>query len=265
MPYDFESLCAAYRDLGLSEGHTVYVAGDLTKLMDFEERSGRAVLGAHDRAIRAAIGEGGTVVVSTASLNICNTEIPFDPATTPSHRRGAFSEHIRRAPGARRSFHPFRSYAALGAKAADIVDNVARNATGPETPEARLVEADAVAVSIGLHPRVTCSAVHHVEQLMGVPYRYIKEFLHPVVRAGATAIEPFYMHVWYRDMDLERDGNAALFERIGGDLDLRMAEIGGATLYAYPVRSFVEATTRAMAEDIYAWCRRPPTRRPYQS
>ena len=31
-------------------------------------------------------------------------------------------------------------------------------------------------VSIGLPPRLTCSYIHHAEMMMGVPYRYTKEF-----------------------------------------------------------------------------------------
>ena len=45
----------------------------------------------------------------------------FDPATTPSVGMGAVAEMIRVWPSARRSDHPARSWAAIGARAAEMV------------------------------------------------------------------------------------------------------------------------------------------------
>ena len=42
----------------------------------------------------------------------------FDPVSTPSTGMGAFAEHVRTRPGARRSSHPQSSFAALGPRAA---------------------------------------------------------------------------------------------------------------------------------------------------
>ena len=47
--------------------------------------------------------------------------------------------------------------------------------------------------------------IHHIEQLMGVPYRYTKEFNHPVLRNGIIQYEPFYLFVRYLDSEVEID------------------------------------------------------------
>ena len=182
---------------------------------------------------------------------------------TPSYQVGVFSEYLRRMPDAKRSFHPFVSYAAIGLNAGRIVDNVSRHAFGPETPEARMVELDTLSISVGKHPRFTCSTVHHVEMAMGVPYRYTKEYAHPVCRDGVVAMESFYQHVWYRDMDLKRNVNRRLFEGLSTGLDLREAALGRGRMYSYPLAEFYRQATKLFAGDIYMWCDTPPTVRPY--
>jgi aminoglycoside 3-N-acetyltransferase len=263
MAYTYAELLKAYEALGVSAGRTVYVTSDLGRLMDYEVREKQAVMEAHHRALASLIGDTGTIVVPTASTNLCNTEIVFDPNRTPSYQVGSFSEYVRQLPDARRSFHPFVSYAAIGPNTGRIVENVSRHAFGPETPEARMIELDALGVSIGKHPRFTCSTVHHVEMAMGVPYRYAKEYAHPVWRDGIVGREEFYQYVWYRDIGLNRDGNRRLFQHLSKVLDLRELELGRGRVYSYPLAEFYRQATKLFAGDIYLWCETPPTIRPY--
>ena len=46
-------------------------------------RGQRALTAAHHDALREVIGPDGTLVVSTATMNLCNTDQVFDPANTP--------------------------------------------------------------------------------------------------------------------------------------------------------------------------------------
>lgn len=265
MTYTFDQLLAAYADLGVEPGKTVYVVSDLTGVRDYEEKQGRAILDAHFRALTHILGAGGTLAVSAASMNLCGTETPFDCAKTTSYKVGAFSEFVRKIPETRRSFHPFTSYAVLGPEARNITEGTSRHAYGPQTPEARLIDMDALFVSVGLHPRQSISTVHQVEQVMGVPYRYTKEFIHPVTRDGAIVHEPFYMYVWYRDMDLKRDSNRKLFSRIGTNIDLREVKLGQGSVYSLSMSKFYASAVLEFGKDIYTWCSEPPHIRPYQT
>jgi aminoglycoside 3-N-acetyltransferase len=197
-------------------------------------------------------------------MNLCGTDAPFDVARTPTHKVGALSEHVRKLVQAKRSFHPFVSYAAVGPNAAEITEKVSRHAYGPHTPEARLIEMDALFVSVGLHPRESISTVHQVEHVTGVPYRYTKEFMHPVVRGEEISLEPFYLYVWYRDIDLKRDENQKLFNRIGNSVDLRGVKLGNGSMYSLSMSKFYSSAMKEFAEDIYIWCAKPPQIRPYR-
>ncbi len=112
--YTKADIAATYREVGVKRGQTVYVTSDLGRLMKFEIPGKSAILEAHLDVLQDLVGGHGNIVVPTASMQICNTEIPFDLAATPSHQVGIFSEFIRTRAGALRSFHPFVSYTALG-------------------------------------------------------------------------------------------------------------------------------------------------------
>lgn len=264
-PYTYEDLVEAYRALGVRKGGLVYVTSDVGRLMAFAKPGKQAILQAHLDALLHLLGDGGTLVVPTASLNLCNTDIPFDLDKTPSHQVGLLSEYVRIRPGTRRSFHPFVSYAALGPLADEITQDVARHAYGPETPEARMIERDALSVSIGLYPRYTCSTMHQVEVAMAVPYRYTKEYLHPVKRAGGVAIEPFYQYVWYRESDIERNFGQYVFEDFLKHGEIPSVDVGRGRIYAYSMAAFVKSAVQSFKKDPYIWCIRPPTIRPWRA
>lgn len=264
MAYTFSELKDSYAKLGVAPGRVVYVTSDLVRLMAYEVMDRTAIVDAHFRALTELLGPDGTLVVPTGSTNLCNTDTPFDPATTPVHGVGQLSEYVRTRPGARRSFHPFVSYAAYGRRAEEISADVSRHAYGPETPEARMVALDALSISVGLYPRHTCSTVHHVEHLMAVPYRYTKEFIHPVMRDGRLVREPFYLYVWYRDCGIRRSNTKWIFERLDETDLVQSRPVGAGHIHAYSMPRFVTMVTRLMMENIYIWCDTPPTIRPWQ-
>jgi len=260
-PQDIEM---ALRGVGLEASDTVYIISSLSRLPGLEGYGTTADPSAvFCDALRAVIGDGGTIVVPTSSQNLCNTDVTFNPATTPSFERGLLPEYVRRLAGARRSFHPFTSYAAIGAKAAHITEKVTRHAYGPETPEARMIDMGAKFLALGVGPNII-TTVHHVEHVMGVPYRYHKEFMHPVLRNGNASIEPFYQFVWYRDADVKASQNRRLFARLAGKLHIAQAELGRGRISSFSLSEFYALSVQEFADDIYVWCDHPPVIRPYR-
>jgi aminoglycoside 3-N-acetyltransferase len=260
-PQDIE---AGLRAVGLKAGDTVYIISSLSRLPGLDGYAANANTSVvFCDALRSVIGGDGTIVVPASSQNLCNTEIPFDPATTPSFERGLLPEFIRRLPDAKRSFHPFTSYVAIGAKAVQTTENVTRHAYGPQTPEARMIDMSAKFLALGVEPNII-TTVHHVEHMMGVPYRYHKEFMHPVVRNGQVTIEPFYQFVWYRDADVQASQNRRLFARLEGKLHIAQAALGRGRISLLSLSEFYELSVREFAKDIYIWCDHPPAIRPYR-
>ena len=138
MAYSFEQLKQAYKNLGVEKDRVVLVSGNLAYLMEFEIPGKVEVLEAHFRALMELLGKGGTLVVPTGNVDLCNTDIVFNLEESSSNM-GVLSEHIRKKAEAHRSFHPFVSFAAIGRRAEEICEDVTRHAFGPETPMDRLI------------------------------------------------------------------------------------------------------------------------------
>jgi len=263
--YTYNDIINAYRKIGIQKGSTVLLKTDMRYLGNFESRKRDDILSAHFDALAELVDLNvGTIVVATSSTFLCNTDIPFDVKNTPSER-GVFTDHIRKMKGTVRSFHPFVSHTAIGKNAEMICGNVSRQAYGPNTVKGRMLGLDTFYVSMGLPPNLSCSMVHYIEFVMGVPYRYVKEFIHPVVRNGKIVYEPFYLHVLYLDCDIKRDLNRKIFDnfREKGNI-INEAVLGRGKIFSYSMHDFYNTTVKAFENDIYIWLKEPPTIRPYQ-
>jgi len=262
--YTTAAIEQSYRDLGVELGDAVYLTGNFGTLGFHESKSKEGAMSAHFEALTRVVGTEGTIIVPTHSFYLCNTSTPFDLGHTKSER-GVFTEFVRQQAGAVRQFHPFASLTAYGARAAEICERTTRHAYGPNTPYARLLEMNAWGVSVGMPPQRTCSVIHHIEQVMAVPYRYTKEFIHPVVRDGETCEEPFYLYVTYRDCDLVRDRNEKLFKDEELSAACIRAELGFGQITGYRMKTLERVAVRLMSGDPYHWLSSPPTIRPYQA
>ena len=262
MSYNYEDIVKTYNNVGVSKGSVVLVKTDLRYLGAYESSNGLNLISAHFNALADLIDLSvGTLVVSTATGSLINTDKSFDISNTPSEM-GVLTEFVRQQKEAIRSFHPFNSYTAIGAHSDGICQDVSRHAFGIESPKARLLELDPIYLSIGLEPRWTCSYIHHIEMLMGVPYRYTKEFNHPVVQNnGQIKKELFYTHVWYRGLGLKENSN--INENIfkyyySSGRKINQAELGQGLVYGYRCRDFYGAATEYLRDDIYGWLNFPP-------
>lgn len=263
--YDFDDLLAAYSKLGVASGKMIYVASDLIRLMQYAEPGRSATLNAHLNALLELLGPEGTLFVPTSSTNLCNTQTPFDPALTPSHDMGVFSEFVRTQKNAYRSFHPFWSVTGIGPRAKELLGNVSRHAYGYGSIWQKFVEHDVLSVNIGKHPQYSVTVIHHIETVIGVPYRYTKEFVHPVMREGALSHEAFYLSVLYRNCDIVRDRNRKIFCNFKERGNLKEEPIGKRGFaWSFSHAEFFKLTSELMLNDIYSWLERPPSVRPYQ-
>ncbi|MYW66496.1 aminoglycoside N(3)-acetyltransferase [Streptomyces sp. SID8379] len=176
------SLATDLRTLGVQAGETLLVH---TSLSSLGWVNGGAV--AVVQALRDALAPDGTLAVPTQTGDLTdpsgwgNPPVPvewwetvratmpaYDPALTPSRGVGVVPETVRTWPGALRSGHPHTSFAALGPRAAQIVDGHAPDCRlGERSPLARLEELGARVLLLGAGYEA-CTSFHLAEYR--VPY-----------------------------------------------------------------------------------------------
>jgi aminoglycoside 3-N-acetyltransferase len=255
----------SFEQLKIKKESTFYITGNISQLARTRIKK-KELLDIFLDTSLDYIGGNGTIFSPSASMNLCNTEIPFDIYNTPSHSMGALAEHLRTSKNAVRSFHPFWSISGIGAKSS-ILKNVSRHSYGLGSPWTYFLELDAMQVNIGLHPSKAVTLIHHLEVAAGVPYRYTKEFLHPIVKNKTINIEPFYMSVMYLDSDIKK--RIALNEHFFQELDNlgqlnHYHQANGLDMWSFSMRDFKKVATAYFIKDIYNYLEQPPQKRPYQ-
>lgn len=123
------------------------------------------------RALRAAVGPNGTLVMPTHSWDRpAAGDFQFDVRHTPSCV-GKVSEAFRRIPEVVRSLHPTHSVAAIGPHAGYLIEGHERASTpcGPGTPYAKLIEQRCQILFLGTTLDQN-TMFHAFEAFAGAPY-----------------------------------------------------------------------------------------------
>ncbi|WP_428955426.1 aminoglycoside N(3)-acetyltransferase [Streptomyces sp. cg35] len=177
------SLACDLRALGVEAGEILLVHSSLSSL-GWVNGGQAAVV----QALLDALGDDGTLVVPAHSGDLTDPALwsdppvpadwwetvratmpGYDPRTTPSRSVGVIPEAVRSWPGALRSAHPQTSFAALGPRAAEIVEGHAPDCRlGERSPLARLEERGARVLMLGAGYGA-CTGFHLAEYR--VPHR----------------------------------------------------------------------------------------------
>ncbi|WP_406250371.1 aminoglycoside N(3)-acetyltransferase [Microbacterium sp. M] len=247
------SLAEDLQGLGLRPGRTVLVHSSLRSL-GWVCGGSQAVI----MALLDVLGPSGTLVVPTQTSDntdpatwahpavpeswwqIIREEMPaFDPAVTPSRGMGAIAEQVRTWPDAVRSGHPQTSFAAVGARALDVV---ARHplacSLGADSPLGALETMDAVVLLLGVGYD-SCTAMHLAEYRQNDP---------PEEHVAGAVLDGTGARVWRTWTDVALDDED--FEQIGADFEaidtVSVGRVGASTSRLFSLRDAVAHATTWM-------------------
>lgn len=192
--YDRLSLVRALRDVGLHAGETV-ISHVGTGMLGFPRRnpSEETAWELIVDAFRTVLGERGTWIVPTYSYTFTKPGETYDPELTPSDV-GPFTEHLRKLPGVKRSLDPIFSVAASGPRSKELIDGIPHDCFGEDSIYGRLTRAGGKLCNVGVGFRYA-TYVHHVEQSLGVPYRFPKYFTGTTRVTGRERTETWLYNV----------------------------------------------------------------------
>lgn len=259
-PHTRESLARDLAELGLAPRQTVLLHSSLRRL-GWVCGGASAVVS----ALLDVLGTGGTLVVPTQTNDnsepsrwsyppvpeswwqIIRDQMPgFDPAITPSKDMGAIAEQTRTWPGAVRSAHPQTSFAAVGARASDVVATHALDCRlGSASPLGTLAEMDAVVLLLGV-AYDSCTCFHLAEYRVPNP---------PLESTGAAVLSTTGSRRWVTGTDVATDDDD--FVAIGEDLEatgaVRLGTVGSSLsrLFSLP-QAVAHATTWMEAHRVPA-------------
>ncbi|MGW1025280.1 aminoglycoside N(3)-acetyltransferase [Streptomyces sp. NPDC002577] len=213
------------------------------------------------RALQEVLGSAGTLVVPaftpensdtsdayhkrTAHMSPEEREAdraamkPYDPRRTPCPTMGVLAEHVRRTPGAYRSAHPQTSFAAVGRRAARLMDGHDPHChLGERSPLAKLYSESAhvLLLRTGFGE---CSAFHLAEY-RAWPEPPLRTYRCVMGRTPGNWIA-------YQDVVLDDSDFAAIGSRMPEHLITRRV-LHGRTVSLLALRDAVDHACRDMAE-----------------
>ncbi len=176
-------------------------------------------------ALVSAVGSRGTVAFPTFNFDFCEGKT-YDELRTPSHM-GLLSEMARRSPLARRIYHPIYGFALVGAEADSLAGKI-RNVSsyGEDSFFGELRRRNGKILIINLLPENCMTFFHHVEEMVGCEYRYMKEFSGKVVdRNGREQRKTYTMFVRDRENGVITDV-APMCRKLEEQGLVRMGQLG---------------------------------------
>lgn len=221
--YDRASVVAALTDIGVREGDTVFTHSSVGMLgIPAEGLDRLAIAELFLTAFREVLGHSGTWLLPTYTYSYTRGE-EFDPGTTPPPAAmGLLPQALWRRPESHRTLDPIFSVIALGGDAEELAARAGSgDCFGPDSIYALLLDRDALLCNIGIG--VHSAIIHHVEQKLGVPYRFAKRF------TGTSVVgdERRRTEVVYNVRALDRPRDVPYFMRL--DADARSTGIARAT------------------------------------
>jgi aminoglycoside 3-N-acetyltransferase len=240
----FEGLLDGFKELGVEEGDVLLVHSSYKSFGEVDGGPQTVI-----RALEAALGADGTLIMPTFNFDF-NKGVPWDVRTTPS-RMGILTEFVRKDPRAKRVFHPFYSFAILG-KYAEMLGSLRyKSAYERNSVFGKLRDLNAKIMVIGLSYNDSMTFFHHIEQMEGVDYRFLKQFTGEVTdENGNTYTDTFEMLV--RDID---KGVKTMVDPMGKLMEeagvIKSAKIGEADVRLMKANEVYEFTAREMKRDPF--------------
>jgi len=238
----FEKLVEGFRGLGVEEGDVLLVHSSYKSIGEVDGGPQTVI-----RALEAALGADGTLIMPTFNFDFNKGEA-WDVRTTPS-KMGALTELVRKDSRAQRVFHPFYSFAILGKHAQLLGSLRYKSAYERNSVFGKLRDLDGKIMVIGLSYTNSMTFFHHIEQMEGVDYRFLKQFTGEVTdENGNTYTDTFEMLVRdiVKGVITEVDPMGALMEEAGV---IKSAKIGGADVKLMKANEVYEFTAREMKRD----------------
>lgn len=206
----------------IQKGDVVYVVSDILELVkETREHGERFDRDLFLTSLQEAVGEEGTLLIPTFNWDFCKG-IPFDYHHTAC-KTGALGNAALGRKDFIRTKHPIYSFAVWGRDAEYLFEQDEPNSFGENSIFDYMYKKAAKALVIGLDAMDGLTFMHHVEQMVGVPFRFVKNFTAPYTDwEGKTATKTYTMYV--RNLDMDAQENSKHFSQILEDLNVSFTQ-----------------------------------------
>lgn len=226
----------------IEPGDTVYVVSDMLPLAkQYRQNGDKLNLDDVISGLKELVTKEGTLLFPTFNWDFCK-KISFDYYNTPV-KTGALPKAALAMDPSSRTHHPLYSFSVWGKHREELLSINAINAFGNGTIFEKMDEWNAKALVIGLNALEGVTYIHHVEQIVGVPYRYNKNFTALYTDENGNCGERTYS-MYVRDLDMDPrhiNGFSPLEDKMKAEGKIESAKYGEVDCHILKVRSLGDA------------------------
>ncbi|WP_053006453.1 AAC(3) family N-acetyltransferase [Desulfosporosinus acididurans] len=193
----------ALQNLGITKGDTVYMTSDIAVFGKLAVFNRQFLLDSIIEAVIEVVGDQGTIIMPTFSYSFCNGE-SFNVAESKS-TVGVLTEHFRQRSDVKRTVQPIFSAAVWGEKQ-DFFMNIGHDSFDNDSIFGKLRRVKGKFVCLGA-PFHSCTYIHHIEQMHGCNYRYIKTFSGTIINDDQVYEDSYTFFVRYLGKNVNLDTN----------------------------------------------------------
>ena len=249
---DYKKLVAEFKRIGLEEKDVVFLHSSF-KSFGGVEGGPQTVID----ALISTLGNEGTLIVPRFNFDFCTYGTPWDIRTTPSHM-GIITEFVRKDPRSFSVFHPIYSFSIIGKHAKELVKHRYKGSYSKDSIFHKLRILDAKILQIDRVYKGT-TMFHYVEEMLGVDYRYFKNFTGIVTNENGRSYEDTF-NIYVRDLE---SGFVTNVLPIGKILEekgvMKIDRIGDATTWYMKAEDMYRVTADAIKKNPYILCKLIPS------
>ena len=249
---DYKKLVAEFKRIGLEEGDVVFVHSSF-KSFGGVEGGPQTVID----ALISTLGNEGTLIVPRFNFDFSTHSTPWDIRTTPS-QTGIISEFVRKDPRSFSVFHPIYSFSIIGKHAKELVKHRYKGSYSKDSIFYKLRILGAKILQIDRVYKGT-TMFHYVEEMLGVDYRYFKNFTGIVTNENGRSYEDTF-NIYVRDLE---SGFVTNVLPIGKILEeegvLKIDRIGDATTWYMKAEDMYRVTADAIKKNPHILCKLIPS------
>lgn len=188
-------------------GESIFISSDIRALILKEFRKKPKInfeeyLDGFIDALLERIGNEGTLLFPTYNWDYCNG-VPFDYHNT-SCKTGSLGTIALKRDDFTRTQHPLYSFAVWGKDKELLCSLTNHSSFGSDGPFGYLHHKNVKNIIIGVDYQHCFTYVHHVEEMLQAPYRYLKTFAAPYIdQTGSTFSRNYSMYVRNLDMNVK--------------------------------------------------------------
>ena len=141
-----------------------------------------------------------------------------------------------------------------------MLKKVSRHAYGVGSPWSKMLELNTMQLNLGINPERAVTLVHHLETVVGVPYRFHKEFYHPIKIKKNIKVENFYLSTRFKRLKIEKKKklNKHFFDTLREQKQINYTKTNfGLEMWSFKMIDFYNVALKFFIDDIYNYLERP--------